>query len=233
MRSAKATEVWEALSTVCDPELDEPITDLEFVEEVVVAGSGDVTVQFRLPTAWCSPNFAWLMATGIVTEVGKLDWVKEVRPILRDHIFGNKINEGLTLGNSFEEVFGNEVSGSIEEVRKKFVIKAFQRRQELVIKDLLNYGLEVFELLAMTLIDLSDFNFNNENENKNRLRYIEARGKFTVENTAAFIDENGEKIHPKNFQSRMEKLRSTRLNMEFTGSVCRSLLKVRDKSETS
>ena len=98
---------------------------------------------------------------------------------------------------------------------------------------MLNYGLEVFELLAMTLIDLSDFNFNNENANKNRLRYIEARGKFTVENTAAFVDENGEKIHPKNFQRRMEKLRSTRLNMEFTGSVCRSLLKVRDKSETS
>jgi len=231
MRSAKVTEVWGALSTVCDPELDEPITELEFVEEVVVAGSGDVTVRFRLPTAWCSPNFAWLMATGIVTEVSKLTWVKEVRPILRDHVFGNKINEGLTLGSSFEEVFGDEVNGSIEEVRKKFAIKAFQRRQELVIKDLLNNGLEVVDLLAMTLNDLSAYNFNSEKEIKNQLRYIEARGGFEVKNSAAFVDETGEEIHLKCFKGRMEKLRSTRLNMEFTGSVCRSLLKVRDTSE--
>ncbi len=46
-----------------DPELDEPITDLGFVRSVEVDGDGDVEVHLRLPTSFCSPNFAYLMAS--------------------------------------------------------------------------------------------------------------------------------------------------------------------------
>ncbi|MBR71457.1 MAG: hypothetical protein CMM30_00750 [Rhodospirillaceae bacterium] len=231
MKSTKTTEVWQVLSRVCDPELDEPITDLNFIEEVIISESGSVKVKFRLPTAWCSPNFAWLMASGIQNEISNLPWVKNVQPILRDHIFGDKINEGLTAGNSFGEVFAGEANGDIEEVKKKFIIKAFQRRQELVIKDLLKEGIKVSELLSMNLNDLRSFNYSNDEADNNRHRYIEAHGNVTASNSAAFIDENEEQIKLENFKIRMEKLRATRLNMEFTGSVCRSLLKVRDKSE--
>ena len=50
-----------------DPELDEPVTDMGFVEAVSVTGraAGAVQVSFRLPTYWCSPNFAFLMADDI------------------------------------------------------------------------------------------------------------------------------------------------------------------------
>ncbi|MDN5851345.1 MAG: iron-sulfur cluster assembly protein, partial [Actinomycetia bacterium] len=41
--------VWEALSTVIDPELDEPITALDFVRVCEVT-QGDVRVRLRLPT---------------------------------------------------------------------------------------------------------------------------------------------------------------------------------------
>ena len=54
--------VLEALGTVYDPELDEPITTLGFVGSCVVTDDGDVSVRLRLPTPQCAPNFAFLMA---------------------------------------------------------------------------------------------------------------------------------------------------------------------------
>ena len=56
-------QVLEALGTVIDPELDEPITSLGFVASLAVSAGGDVDVQLRLPTPQCAPNFAFLMVS--------------------------------------------------------------------------------------------------------------------------------------------------------------------------
>ena len=53
--------MWAALGTVLDPELDEPITDLDFVESCTVSEDGVATVGLRLPTFFCAPNFSFLM----------------------------------------------------------------------------------------------------------------------------------------------------------------------------
>jgi hypothetical protein len=50
-----AGRVLEALSTVRDPELDEPITELGFVERVEISG-GTVSVKLVLPTFFSAPN---------------------------------------------------------------------------------------------------------------------------------------------------------------------------------
>src|SRR6476469_1001834 len=55
-------DVRRALDVVIDPELDEPITDLGFVRSVAVTASR-VEVHLRLPTSFCAPNFAYLMAS--------------------------------------------------------------------------------------------------------------------------------------------------------------------------
>ena len=60
-RVSLRARVFEALGTVYDPELDEPITTLGFVGSCVVEGE-DVSVRLRLPTPQCAPNFAFLMA---------------------------------------------------------------------------------------------------------------------------------------------------------------------------
>ena len=70
MRGATATallvltehDVMRALDEVIDPELDEPITDLGFVRSVRFTPDG-VEVHLRLPTSFCAPNFAYLMAS--------------------------------------------------------------------------------------------------------------------------------------------------------------------------
>ena len=55
--TATVAGVWQALETVMDPELDEPITDLDFVESHTVSDDGVATVVLRLPTFFCAPNF--------------------------------------------------------------------------------------------------------------------------------------------------------------------------------
>ena len=42
--------VWQALGTLLDPEIDEPITDLDFVASCTVSGDGVASVHLRLPT---------------------------------------------------------------------------------------------------------------------------------------------------------------------------------------
>ena len=105
-------EVWERLDGVTDPELDEPITDMGFVEAVEVTDARKVRVAFRLPTYWCSPNFAFLMAFGIRREVMALPWVAEAEVLLNDHCFGDKVNEGVNSGRAFTEIFAEYCDGA-------------------------------------------------------------------------------------------------------------------------
>ena len=61
-----------ALTTVRDPELDEPITALGFVASCTVSCQGRATVRLRLPTYFCAPNFAFLMvADAYDAEIGR------------------------------------------------------------------------------------------------------------------------------------------------------------------
>ncbi|WP_235530696.1 iron-sulfur cluster assembly protein, partial [Phycicoccus sp. Root563] len=76
--------VRRALDTVIDPELDEPVTDLGFVRSVDIDGD-DVTVHLRLPTSFCSPNFAYLMASDAKDALSALDGVGVVVVELDDH----------------------------------------------------------------------------------------------------------------------------------------------------
>ena len=68
------TEILAALATVADPELDQPITELGFVRSVSIADDG-VTVHLRLPTAFCSPNFAYLMASDAYDALRAIDGI--------------------------------------------------------------------------------------------------------------------------------------------------------------
>ena len=76
--------VLEALGTVYDPELDEPITTLGFVSSCSVSAEGDVSVRLRLPTPQCAPNFAFLMAHDARTAVERVEGVRELSIVLED-----------------------------------------------------------------------------------------------------------------------------------------------------
>jgi metal-sulfur cluster biosynthetic enzyme len=83
--SNRTQDVWSALGTVTDPEIDESVTSLEFVTSVRIESGNKVHIEFRLPTYWCAPNFAFLMASDMRDAVAELPWVENVTVRLLDH----------------------------------------------------------------------------------------------------------------------------------------------------
>lgn len=87
------TEIYRALAEVYDPELDTPITELGFVNEVHVA-DGHVTVTYTVPTFWCAPNFVFMMSQDIRHEVAQVPGVTQVTVIVHN----NCLEERSTVG---------------------------------------------------------------------------------------------------------------------------------------
>ncbi len=123
------SEILAALDTVADPELDQPITELGFVRSVSIADDG-VTVHLRLPTAFCSPNFAYLMASDAYDALRALYGIGEVRVLLDDHHDSDKINEGLAAEAGYVGTFGAEAEESLDELRTTFLRKAHTAAME-------------------------------------------------------------------------------------------------------
>ena len=121
---------YTALGAVMDPELDEPITALGFVRSLIVSPSGNVKVHLRLPTSFCSPNFAYLMASDTKDVLSKLDWTRRVVVELDDHHDSEIINAGLAADAGYRGTFGHEAEESLDELRETFRRKAHTAAME-------------------------------------------------------------------------------------------------------
>lgn len=131
-------DVEERLDRVTDPELDRSIVRLQYVDAVDIDGSA-VAVRFKLPTAWCSPAFAWMMATGIRDEVGSLRDVETVSVELLDHLHADEINRGVNREATFASSFP-DANGEVEQVRRELDEKARIARQFGALEALLDAG---------------------------------------------------------------------------------------------
>lgn len=226
-------EIWDCLDAVTDPELDEPVTDMGFVERIEVTDGQKVRVEFRLPTYWCSPNFAFLMAFGIRKEVMSLPWVVQAQVQLNDHCFGDQVNEGVNSGRDYHDVFAQYCDGArLDEVVEKFLVKAFDRRQETVLLGVQALGHSPQEIVMMTLEQLRRIEFQGEEEQRQKPRYLEllkSSGLAFEPGDLAFPTWEGQEIEPGALSEHLTRLRSTRINMEFNGALCRGLAKTRYK----
>lgn len=226
-------DVWACLEAVTDPELDEPITEMGFVERVDVIDAGRVEVEFRLPTYWCSPNFAFLMAIGIRWAVGSLPWVRQVEVRLRDHCFGDEVNAGVNSGRPFHEVFAQYCDGArLDEVAAKFRAKAFDRRQEAVLLGLRAGGLSDEAIVSMTLAEFDRFAFAGDEAIRQKPRYRElllSQALAVSPDDRAFSTWDGQPLTAGALPQHLARLRSTRINMEFNGAMCRGLASTRYK----
>ena len=220
--ASRLDQVWAALDLVNDPELDEPITDMGFVEEVAVDGEGGVSVAFRLPTYWCSPNFAFLMAQDIKSNIDALPWVKRSDVQLQDHMAAEEMNAVVNAGGFFSDVFNGLTKGEdLKALREKFDVKAFQRRQEVVIKGLQAQGLSVADIVALPLAALKATHLGDAERTKARyLDLAEAKG---ILGDLALTTYQRAPLTVAGFSEYMGLLRSVRINMEFSGSLCRGL----------
>src|SRR5438105_12291140 len=107
MKTAEAVSeqaVLAALGTVSDPELDESLVELGFLDSVRIEDEGCVEVVLRLPTFWCAPNFAYLMALDARVATLQVPGVRQVRVVLKDHMYSDEISTGISAGLPFDEV---------------------------------------------------------------------------------------------------------------------------------
>jgi metal-sulfur cluster biosynthetic enzyme len=151
----------ERLARVTDPELDRSIVDLGYVDAIEVEDRSEntaVTVRFTLPTAWCSPAFAWMMATDARDEVESLSEVATARIELRDHMHETEINEGVNDRRRFGEVFP-DADGGVESIRATLDGKARVARQYDAVEALLDAGLSPDQLCHLQPADV-DLDFD-------------------------------------------------------------------------
>ncbi|MEM8951356.1 MAG: iron-sulfur cluster assembly protein [Pseudomonadota bacterium] len=228
----RVAEIWNRLSEVTDPELDEPVTELGFVERVAVEGD-NVEVDFRLPTYWCAANFAFLMVDDIRIAVEGADWVSMVRPRLLDHMYEDEVNRAVGGGRSFKEVFDDlGADDTLDDVRKKFRLKAFQRRQEMVLRALRRLGFDDRSIVEMDLGTLEQVEILDEDGARQKPRYLRILREFgfgTEPDDPAFVTALGDRIPEDAFEAYLQELRGVRINMEFNGAMCRGLLSTRYK----
>ena len=229
----RQAQVWACLQAVTDPELDESVVELKFVTHADVDADNHVHIGFRLPTYWCAANFSFLMADDMRQAVTTLDWVKGVHVVLGEHMYADKINTGLSQGLSFEETFGDEADGNLDELRQTFLVKAFQRRQVALLNHLGSIGFAPEKLIAMTLSDLECLPLDTEGQKLVR-RYFERRhvvGPIRPD-ALAFITCEGAALKSETYASYVSGLRRVGVNAEFNGALCRGLLAVRFDLDT-
>jgi metal-sulfur cluster biosynthetic enzyme len=233
INASRKAEVWRRLETVTDPELDEPVTELEFVTRADVDANNCVHIEFRLPTYWCAANFSFLMADDMRTAVRELPWVADVSIVLGEHMYADKINAGLARGLDFQETFGAEADGNLDEVRRTFLLKAFQRRQAALLAHLIETGHEAAGLVEMTLNALVGSELSDAGA-RLRTRYLERRPTVctSIGDSRAFVDSDGDALQAETLQTYVRTLRRVDVNAEFNSALCRGLLHARFDMET-
>jgi len=220
-------EVFRQLAEVYDPELDQPLTELGFIGGVRIAGD-KVTVRFRLPTYWCAANFAYMMASDIRERVSELPWVQRVDVLLQDHFHDEEINEGIKHGKTFLTAFP-DATDSLDDLRETFRVKAFQARQERVLRWLIRKGIQEEAILRMRVGELEQL-LKKRQVAKLVKRYLNIRQERGLPGdigAEAFSHHDGTPIDPGGLQLLLNKASSTRLSMEFNTAFCSGLLKTR------
>lgn len=218
-----AERVFDALGAVYDPELDEPITALGFVNSCQVTPDGEVDVVLRLPTPQCAPNFAFLMAADARTAVRRLPWVRHVTVRLEDHYTGEEINAAIQRGEGFSGAFPGETDDEgLESLRDLFFRKALVARQSRLCQRLLARGVTADEVTEQRVGDLADV--------PDAHRCIELRRRLGLScegDAPAFVLPDGRPIDAQDLHRWLRTARLVGMSLEVNGGICRSLQKIR------
>jgi metal-sulfur cluster biosynthetic enzyme len=217
-----ADDVRRALAVVMDPELDEPITDLGFVRSVEVDEVGGVEVHLRLPTSFCSPNFAYLMASDSKDVLTALPWTSRVVVQLDDHHDSDKINAGLAADAGYRGTFGHEAEQDLEELRETFRRKAHTAAMERCLTALLRAepDRDVESLGDVRIADLAPGQHTDA-----LLRRRDALGLALDGSAPVLVDHVGDP--PDDVPMALRRARSTRISIDGNAHFCRGLLRTR------
>jgi len=224
--------VLDALSGVRDPELDEPITDLDFISELEIE-DGAVFARLRLPTYFCAPNFAYLMVADAKAALLSVPGIEQARVVLNDHYASDEINGGVNHQRGFDGAFPGETEGpDLEELRTIFRRKSFVSRQEQLCRTLLSNGL--------TPVDLSGMTLGEAPPSRDFETYLERRAELGLDigpDAPLIVDPDGNVVPEEAVVQHLRFARTVRVSIEGNASLCRGLLATRygiqDKKEAT
>jgi metal-sulfur cluster biosynthetic enzyme len=220
-------DIRRALSSVVDPELDEPITDLGFIRSLDIdqgVGGAHVELHLRLPTSFCSPNFAYLMASDSKDAVCIVPGVARVVVELDDHHDSGLINAGLAADAGYRGTFRHEAEDSLDELRSTFRRKAHTAAMERCLTDLLRANAELVET-DMGTVRLWDL---PAGRNKDALlRRRSALGLPNAADSIVLVNHEGLPYPAQAVPMALRRARSTRISVDGNAHFCRGLLRTR------
>ena len=221
-----------------DPELDRSIVELEYIDDIEIEpeeGGTRVDVSFTLPTAWCSPAFAWMMALDGREAVEGLPGVARCVMRLREHMHAREVTNGVNNGRSFDATFP-DADGGITEVRTTLDAKARLTRQYDAVETLLAASVTHEQIAGLTRDDLRFFGeyvavrvregaVEIVVDAEPLLRYLDKAtdvGCF-AEADRLFRTPDGDAIDPEAAQLVHRRARLAHVNMDGQGGVCDAL----------
>lgn len=213
--------VRDALGAVRDPELDEAITDLDFVSSIRIDGRS-VSVRLRLPTFFCAPNFAWLMVADARRAVAAVHGVDHVDVALDGHVTAKEINVGVATDADFDGAFPGLADGGLEDLRATFRRKAFLARQHRLLAALRDDGVDAAALCSMTVGSLE--------AGPETAVYLQRRAELGLDTDPAaplVVDAAGAAVEPADLDDHLVRIRTVAVSIEGNAGFCRGLLQTR------
>jgi metal-sulfur cluster biosynthetic enzyme len=214
-------EVLGALEGVRDPELDQSLVELGFVAGVEVEAAG-VAVRLRLPTYFCAPNFAFLMAVDARRAVATLPGVGSVRVVLEDHFTADEITDAVDRGGGFVDAFPGDAQDELGELRTLFRRKALTAREGRLGNRLLAAGYGAEDIAALRLRELP------AGPDADRCRELRRDlGLDAGPEAPAFVRGDGEEVTGPELLRFLRLARLVAVSLEGNAGLCRGLLKTR------
>ena len=219
------------LDRVLDPELDESVLSLGFVESVSSDDTGNVTVCLRLPTYWCAANFSYLMASDVQRELSALAGVQSVAVKLGEHFASREVEEGSVSAMTFGEAFPSGGPDTLEDTRQVFLRKGYFSRQEHLLRELKRNGLSFEQMAALRIGDVGTAQVDARVVS----RYLERRKDLGLDcspMSPLIVGVKGEEIPAEALETYYIRARTTRLAMQANGSLCSAMLQSRKANWT-
>jgi metal-sulfur cluster biosynthetic enzyme len=233
------TVLLERLQPILDPELDESILQLGFIQSLHVH-DGHATIVVQLPTSWCAANFAYMMADDIRRALLTVEGIHHVTVRLQDHFAAEAIETAVNAGKPFAEAFPGEGCGSLSALRVTFLHKGFTSRQERLLRALRAVGFLPEDICALRVGDVVVQGDACVVQRASRApreigaaetlcRYLARRAELGFDCAAPapfMIDLRGHPLTVERLEAYYQAARTVRVSLEANGVFCRTLLTV-------
>ena len=185
----------------------------------------DVVVHLRLPTSFCSPNFAYLMASDAKDALTALPWTGRVVVELDDHHDSEIINRGLAADAGYRGTFLHEAEHDLEELRATFRRKAHTAAMERCLTALLRAEPDrpVESLGQVVLADLP----RRPAHRRAAAPARRARAAGGARTPSCWSTTTGAHACTGDVPMALRRARSTRISIDGNAHFCRGLLRTR------